>query len=300
MPKGFPLAVGPHGSQGQHGVDGLLLPPCSGQLQTVLDYGAVAPFHHAAAGGQTFRTGAGIVQLSLPVLQVSGQPVQKMPRVSSRQDQAFSHHYSYIPLVNEARLLLYSCLGSVALRQRRRPFMQVLQKVIAVQQEALFGKDRRHLLRNPGRPVSHAMHPGVVPIPAPQRQGEHLLSRSLGRTQRRSVPPFLSSRLLHYAQPRFPSPGFPDALGTPARTHSSCRVQLQLPGAHHAAIGFHYQTRLSKPAAPLPFVAGDGLPVLLLHEPGGSFRLLQHRLSDAAAVQFHSVVFLELPAGLLK
>lgn len=40
-------------------------------------------FHRAAADGQTFPPGGGIIQLSLPVLQVPCQPVQRMLCLSS-------------------------------------------------------------------------------------------------------------------------------------------------------------------------------------------------------------------------
>ncbi len=43
----------------------------------------MAPFHRAASDGQTFLPGGGVIQLSLPVLQVTGQPVQRMLHAGS-------------------------------------------------------------------------------------------------------------------------------------------------------------------------------------------------------------------------
>ena len=160
---------------------------------------------------------AGVIQLSWPVLQVTGQPVQRMLHAPSRPAPAFGHHPGYAARVNAVRLRSDPSPSGfrVPRSQGRRPAVQVFQQMIAVQQAALLGEDRRHLLGNPGCAISHAMHPGVVPIAAPQGQGKHLLSRPLGRTDSCSVPALPSSRRLHQAQPHFPPLGLPGPLGTP-------------------------------------------------------------------------------------
>ena len=116
------------------------------------------------------------------------------------------------------------------------------------------------------------------------------------------APPHTAApRRFRQAQPHFPPPGPPDSLGAAAhRTHPSRRVRRQLPGAHHGAVTLHYQPRFPRPETDLTRIAIDSLPALPVHQCGGSFRPLHHYFPDAATVRLHSVVFLELPAGLLE
>ena len=132
---------------------------------------AVPAFHCAASDGQTLLLRGGIIQLVLPIFQVAGQPVQGMLPTGSGLAAAFRHHSGHAPRIDAPGLLPYPGLGGfrIAFRQGGRTLMPVFQEMVAVQQVALPGKDRRHLLGNPGGAISHPMHPGVVPIPAPQR-----------------------------------------------------------------------------------------------------------------------------------
>ena len=187
--------------------------------------------------------------------------------------------------------------------------MQVFQKVIAVQEEALPGKNFRHLLRNPepapghdrGRAISHAVHPSVLSIAGQQHQDQHLLSHPFRRTQRRRVASLPIPGLLHHAEPHFPPLGTPPPPGAaPPRSHSTLQGWPQLPSAYHAAVALHDQPRLPRPGIPPSLVAGQRLPAFPVHKSGGSSRLLLHYFSYAAAVQVNSVVFLELLTGPLE
>ena len=152
--------------------------------------------------------------------------------------------------------------------------MQVFQKVVAVQQKALSGEDRRHLLGNPRGSIAHCVDPGVVAIPAPQGQGEHLLPSTLGRAHRRRVtPPRALTRHGHQAEPYLPPVGPPKALGASPRTGATRWIQRQLPSAHHAPIALHDQPRFSRPVAALPLIVGQGFPLLPSHEAGGPLSL---------------------------
>ena len=89
----------------------------------------MAPFHRAASNWQTFLPGSGVIHLSLPVLQVTGQPVQRMLNANSRPAAAFGHHFGYAARVNAVRLRSYPIPGGfrVPRRQGRRSIMQVFQ-----------------------------------------------------------------------------------------------------------------------------------------------------------------------------
>ena len=152
-----------------------------------------------------------------------------------------------------------------------------------------------------GAPSPTPCTPGILPVAGPQRQGKHLLSHPLGRTQYWAILPLRPSQRLRHTKAHFPPPGPSPQLGPPhLGTHPSFLIPLQFPSAHHGTIALHSQPRLPRPVAALILVPVYGFPVPTVHQGGGPFRLFQHYFSYAAAVQLHSVLFLKLPAGPLE